>query len=76
MDSKFGAFHYDRGNGIYGNTLREEVDTKVQDIIHGCHVRVKHMIKDNKGLVRKMADVLLERETLLQDEIVALFTEE
>ena len=75
MDSKFGAFHYDRGQGIYGNTLREEVDTKVQDIIHGCHIRVKHMIKDNKGLVRKMADVLLERETLLQDEIVTLFTE-
>ena len=76
MDSKFGAFHYDRSQGIYGNTLREEVDTKVQDIIHGCHIRVKHMIKDNKGLVRKMADVLLERETLLQDEIVTLFTEE
>ena len=74
MDSKFGAFHYDRINGIYGNTLREEVDVKVQDVIHGCHIRVKHIIKDNKELVRKMADTLLERETLHQEDILALFT--
>jgi len=74
MDSKFGTFHYNRSKRIYGNALREDVDTKVQDIIHSCHLRAKHIVRDNKELVRKMADTLLDRETLHQEDIKKLFS--
>ena len=74
FDSKFGNFYYDRKNGHYSDSLRDGIDSKVLSLIHRCYIQAKNIVYDNKELVKKMATALLEKETLNQEEINELFS--
>ena len=76
FDSKFGNFYYDRKNGHYSDSLRDGIDSKVLSLIHRCYIQAKNIVYDNKELVKKMATALLEKETLNQEEINELFSDD
>ena len=74
MDSQIGHFYYHRHKAIYSESLKEEIDRMVQKIIRDCYERTKKIIQENRVVIKKMGDTLLEKETLNQEEIVALFS--
>ena len=73
MEDHFPAFHYDRSKDNYGDALRNKIDKAVLNIIKICYKRTEDTLTKHKHLIKKMAEELLQKETLNQEEIVALF---
>jgi len=73
MEDHFPAFHYDRSKDNYGDALRNKIDKAVLNIIKTCYKRTEDTLTKHKSLIKKMAEELLQKETLNQEEIVALF---
>ena len=52
-----------------------EIDTEVRKIIESCHKQAKKIITDNKKDLIKIAETLIEKETLTAEEIDELIKE-
>jgi len=52
--------------------MSETVDAEVKRIIDEAYARARRIIEENRDLLDRMADALLERETIDRDEIDAL----
>ncbi len=52
-----------------------EIDTEVRKIIDSCHEHARKIIKDNKEDLVKIAETLMEKETLTAEEIDELLKE-
>ena len=74
MGRDTGTFCYNRKNRYYSEVTREKIDMEVKQIIKSCYDRTKTLMKKNTGHIKKMAEALLEKETLNQEEIVELFS--
>jgi len=53
----------------FSNEVAHEIDTEVRKIIEECHKKALKVLKDNKDLVKLIADSLLEHETLTKETI-------
>jgi ATP-dependent metalloprotease FtsH len=53
----------------FSNEVAHEIDTEVRKIIEECHKKAIKVLKDNKDLVKLIADSLLEHETLTKETI-------
>ena len=83
--SSLGAIQYEQQTGSaflgrdYANTRKSfsgqvayEIDQEVRKIINECHDRARQVITDNKDLLVKIAEALLEKEVLTSEEIYEL----
>ena len=57
-------FHFNNNNQNYSDKTKEIVDESVQKIIEESHEKVTTIINKNKNTVEKLAEELLEKETL------------
>lgn len=57
-------FHFNNNNKNYSDKTKEIVDESVQKIIEDSHEKVTGIISKNKNTVEKIAEELLEKETL------------
>lgn len=48
------------------------IDTEVQQIINGCHEDAKRLLREHRAALDALVRALLERETLGEDEILAV----
>lgn len=55
--------------------LAEDIDTSVKCIIEKAYEIAKSHIRNNRGAIDKLVDVLLEKETLTGDEFRAILAE-
>ena len=53
----------------FSDQVAREIDTEVKKIIESCYERSKEILKGNKKLVEKLANILYEKETLTKEEI-------
>ena len=53
-----------------------EIDTEVRKIIESCHQLAKKIIEEHKADLIKIADTLMEKETLTAEEIEELLKKE
>ncbi len=60
-------------NRDYSDKTAEEIDKAVIEIIEEGKKRAEEVIKDNKEKMDKMVSILLEKETVEQDEIKEIF---
>lgn len=56
----------------YSEKTAELIDEEVKKIVHGALAKAQGILNDNREILDKMAAYLLERETLLADEIDAV----
>ena len=83
--SSLGTIQYEQQSGSaflgrdYANTRKSfsqqvayEIDQEVRKIIDECYTRCKQVITENKDLLIKIAETLLEREVLTSEEIYEL----
>ncbi|MGF1496855.1 MAG: ATP-dependent zinc metalloprotease FtsH [Elainellaceae cyanobacterium] len=62
----------------YSEELATKIDAQIRTITFKCYERAKDLIRSNRPLVDKLADMLVEQETIDGDtfrEIVATYTE-
>ncbi len=53
----------------FSNEVANEIDMEMRKIINNCHKRATEIIKENKELLKLIADALLEYETLTKEQI-------
>nr|YP_009314599.1 Cell division protein FTSH [Liagoropsis maxima]SCW22853.1 Cell division protein FTSH [Liagoropsis maxima] len=61
----------------YSDEIAIRIDKQVQDIIRECHEQVLAMIQDNRVVIDKLVDLLIEKETIdgdLLEDIVSTYT--
>lgn len=56
----------------FSNEIAHEIDKEVRKIIDSCYQDAKKILTDNKDLVKRIADALLEYETLTKEQIDSL----
>ncbi len=57
----------------YSEEVAEQVDAEVRRIVNDGYVRVRAMLTTHRAQLHAVAQALLERETLLAEEFVAIF---
>ena len=60
---------YANSRKMFSSQVGFEIDTAVRKIINECHEVCEKTLKENKDLVIKIAEALLDRETLTSEEI-------
>ena len=83
--SSLGTIQYEQASGNvflgrdYANSRKNfsgqvayEIDQEVRKIIDECYNRAKQVITENKDLLVKIAEALLEKETITSEEIYAI----
>ena len=53
----------------YSEMTAQKIDEEVRDIVIGAYKKAAQFIKDNEDTLHKMANALLEKETLNSGEI-------
>jgi len=53
----------------FSNEVANEIDMEMRKIINDCHERATKIIKDNRKLLKLIAEALLEYETLTREQI-------
>ncbi len=53
----------------FSNEVAHEIDLEMRKIIDECYEKAKKILKDNKDLVKLIAETLLEYETLTKEQI-------
>ena len=53
----------------FSNEVANEIDMEMRKIINNCHKKAREIIKNNKDLLKLIADALLEYETLTKEQI-------
>lgn len=62
-------------NATYSSQIAFEIDKAVREIIDQCYANAKRIITDNRELLDLIANTLVEKETLTQEEIMSLYKE-
>jgi cell division protease FtsH len=57
----------------YSEDTAKIIDTEVESLIHEAATRAEEVIKANKPYLKKLADVLLEKETVDAEEVLEIF---
>jgi len=61
----------------YSDEISIKIDKQIQDIIKECHCKTLKIIKNNRVIIDKLVDILIEKETIDGNEfrqIVQLYT--
>ncbi len=53
----------------YSEKTASEIDAQVRSIIDTCYKKATKILKDNMSVLNTMAEVLLEKETIYQEEV-------
>jgi cell division protease FtsH len=77
------VFNTDQNSGLmfdrmvhdkpYSEDTAKIIDTEVESLIHEAATRAEEVIKANKPYLKKLADVLLEKETVDAEEVLEIF---
>ena len=59
-----------------GDDTATEVDTEVMQILKEAYQTAKKMLSENRDIMDKIADFLIERETITGQEFMKIFREE
>jgi cell division protease FtsH len=74
MSDDVGLIVYSQNHGEYQYSQKaaEKIDSAVQKITSECYARAKEIITDNKDKLDKLANALLEQETMYASDIYEL----
>lgn len=63
------------GGKEYSDELAAEIDDRIREIAQECLDKARQIISDNRALVDRLVDILIERETLEGDEFRDIVSE-
>lgn len=62
-------------NNTYSDEIAIKIDTQVQNIVNQCHSQAIQIIKDNRVVIDKLVDILIEKETIECNELEYIIQE-
>lgn len=81
MNSRVGQLAYPQnddgmpGDKPYSDSTAEAMDDEARDIVDAAYQRTVELIKDKKDEVEKVAQMLLEKETITHDDMIDMIGE-
>ena len=86
MSEKIGPVSYDDGGEVfigrdyghaksYSENTAAEVDSEIKNIIMKQYIETEKIIKENRDVLERVAEALLEKETITGEEFEACFNE-
>ena len=60
----------------YSEDVASRIDVEIKSIVDGCYVKAKEIIRAHEDVLRRCADLLLEKEKISRAEFEALFDAE
>ncbi len=60
------------GNNEYSDEVAIKIDEQIKIIIDECHNRTREIIKDNRVIIDKLVDILIDKETIDGNEFVKI----
>lgn len=57
----------------FSESTSEVIDEEVKKIIDSCHEKAETILKENQGILDRLADLLIEKERITKEEFEALF---
>nr|QVQ56818.1 Cell division protein FTSH [Erythrocystis saccata] len=68
------------GRGIgnandYSDEIAIKIDSQIQSIVKECHINTKNIIKNNRVIIDKLVDILIEKETIDGEEFRKIITQ-
>merc|ERR1711988_1828012 len=52
--------------------MKNKIDNKIKQIVSSAYIRTRDILRENEKYVRLLAEKLLDKETLLYDDIIKL----
>ena len=77
-DDELQNMYYEENGGFtkkISDNTNDKIDIAIRELIKECYDKTFKIITDHKDLVEKMANMLLEKETLYTDDLKELFGE-
>ena len=71
MIDELGAINYSEKSEL-SDDMKNKIDNKIKQIVSSAYVRTRNILKENEKYVRLLAEKLLDKETLLYDDITQL----
>ena len=59
----------------YSDEIAIKIDQQVQQIVNQCHKQVLEMIEDNRVVIDKLVDLLVEKETIDREQLESIIAE-
>jgi cell division protease FtsH len=59
----------------YSEDIASRIDIQIRSIVQHCHEETVQLIKDNRVIIDKLVDILIEKETISGDEFRSLVAE-
>jgi cell division protease FtsH len=56
----------------YSEEISAKIDAQVQAIVEHCHIQARQIIRDNRSVIDKLVDLLIEQETIEGDQLRAV----
>ncbi len=84
MSDKFGLMGLESVENKYldgrpvlncGDETAGEIDKEVMDILKNCYTKAEELLKDNREVLDKIADYLINKETITGDEFMRIYRE-
>ena len=75
MSKKLGPLVYEQdsmGENRYSEETARTIDEEMRSILDGCYQHVVKLLSDNRGMLEKLANELIDKETLYAGEIYEL----
>ena len=60
----------------YSEEISAKIDAQVQVIVAHCHIQSRQLIRDNRIVIDKLVDLLIEKETIEGDELREIMEEQ
>nr|YP_009774011.1 cell division protein [Caulacanthus okamurae]QIZ74628.1 cell division protein [Caulacanthus okamurae] len=64
-----------RSNSEYSDEVAIKIDKQIQEIVQECHYNTLKIIKDNRVVIDRLVDLLIEKETIDGDEFREIISE-
>jgi len=68
MNNELGFINYKKLK-VISNEKRKQIDNNIDEIINKCYEFTKNKIIENKDKIHELAKILLEKETLVLEDI-------
>jgi len=69
MDSSVGMIHCDWKDKKISKELRQRIDNAVIENIDNAYISARNMITNNKDKIRELSELLLEKETVIREDL-------
>nr|YP_009395864.1 Cell division protein FTSH [Herposiphonia versicolor]ARW64844.1 Cell division protein FTSH [Herposiphonia versicolor] len=60
------------GNNEYSDEIAIKIDQQIKEIVEECHEKTLSIIKNNRVIIDKLVDILIEKETIDGEEFVKI----